>query len=93
MYFGVGGGYGFEYCKKKYGGIIPGLGCSLGPSYSRTWTTHFLTVDGMIGYEFRRDKRFKPFLELGLSQPVVYLNDKNHKNWNPAITLSLGLGW
>lgn len=81
MYFGAGGGYG---CGLREWFVHAGGGLGI---------SHFLTADCMIGWEFRRDKRIKPFLQLELSQPAVYFKGKNYRPWSPAVVFSAGLGW
>ncbi|NGX55001.1 MAG: hypothetical protein KR126chlam2_00622 [Chlamydiae bacterium] len=85
MYFGGGGGYGWMH----HEGFAPVMGGTVGSTHS----TQFLTVDGVVGWEFRRDKRIKPILQLELSQPVKYLKGKNHSQWTPGAVISVGLGW
>ncbi len=83
IFFGGGSGYGCS----RHEGFVPVMG-GVGSSHS----TKFLTVDGVTGCEFRKDKRIKPLLQLELSQPVIYLKGKDHSQWTPSVVLSIGIG-
>lgn len=82
LYFGGGGGYGLSWNDA----VTPG---PFGGSSSHR---QFLTLDGVIGYEFQRTNDIKPFVQLELSQPVAYFKGKDLGNHTPSATLSIGIG-
>jgi hypothetical protein len=85
MYFGGGGGFGIS----RHTAAIPS---TLGGGGSSS-STRFLTVDSVIGWQFWLDQKIKPFLQLEISQPVVYFKGNHHGRWTPAVAICTGLGW
>lgn len=84
LYFGGGVGYGcaYDHDVPRHQGKR---------EYSSIY--HFLTVDGVIGCEFRRDEKFNPILQLEISNCVVGPKSRNYHPWDSTLILSLGIGW
>jgi len=81
----LGGGVGYT---SMYDDAFVPINGGVGTSH----TTQFLTLDGVVGCEFRRDKKIKPILQLELSMPTIYLNDRLQSSRVPSVVLFMGVG-
>lgn len=82
MYFGGGGGFGMSYCETAFNSMgIRGF----------SNVSQFPTIDGVVGWEFRRDKRIKSFIQIEVCHRVMI---EDLRSWNPSsLIFSVGLGW
>lgn len=75
-----------------YVGVGPGLGY-----YGEWYATHkMLTVDAVLGYEFRHAPHFKTFIQLELSQPAFVWDAQSshrHYGYHPGWGLHAGIGF
>lgn len=74
---------------RLYMGIGPGLGynASIGGEGGCG------SLEGIIGYEFRCSSRFRPFIQLELTQPVVRFKSKGPGQYQPGVAISIGVGF
>jgi hypothetical protein len=81
LYLGMGPGVGYHV------DVIP-----MGAPYGGTSHEYgYLTAEGVAGYEWRPARPIKPFVELGISQPVAHFRGRaSHK---PGSGLSFGFGF
>ena len=53
-----------------------------------------VTVEGVLGYEFRHKHHFKTFIQLELSQPTfVFGGHKRRGGYKPGVALTGGIGF
>jgi len=88
----------FLYHKKSlYMGVGPGLGyyeSSVpmgGPFGAATTSSKMLNIEGVVGYQFRKGHRVKPFVQLELSQPTLCFGSAS--THRPGLALSSGLAF
>lgn len=84
--FYVGGGAGIGYVETS--GFVP-----LGGYGSYVSSSGLVLAQATAGYEFRRGKRVRPFVEVGVSQPVSYFSNYSEKTYSPGAVLTFGLGF
>jgi hypothetical protein len=87
LYFGCGPSIGY------YAGGTPGPS-RMGGGRCNEYTC--LNLEGVVGYEFRHARHFKPFVQLELTQPVVYMHTGiNHRKGDhaPGVAITGGLGF
>lgn len=82
IYFGVGPGIGYQLNSIPKGIALHMASCRRG----------FLTVEGLIGYEFRHSDYYKTFMQIELFQPIISLN-KHHRHYKPGIAFTAGIGF
>lgn len=93
----------YPFPKKRnqfYIGMGPGIGyhvssIPMGQPYGATSNQHgSLTVEGIMGYEFRHSALFKTFIQLEVSQPVLNFGEREKcQNYKPGLAISVGLGF
>lgn len=84
FYFGMGPGLGYHLTSVPMGG----------PYGSATTDYGNITVEGLVGYEFRHSNHLKTFIQLELSQPsYVWGRPKPHNGYKPGVALTGGLGF
>lgn len=89
-----------EKRNQLYFGVGPGIGevTDVFPSLFGEEETNelgMLTVEGVVGYEFRHTPCFKTFIQLELTQPVVRFSYRNDGRdyFKTAIALTVGAGF
>jgi hypothetical protein len=89
-----------EECHQFYFGVGPGVGYHLssvpmgGPFGSATREYGNITLEGVVGYEFRHAPHFKTFIQLELSQPIIgFGRHRSHCNYSPGVGLTGGFGF
>lgn len=84
LYFGIGPGVGY------YFDSVP-MGQPFGSGSSQRG---IVTVDGVLGYEFRHNNHLKTFIQLELSQPAVSFGGHGyHRDHTPGVAMSIGIGF
>lgn len=84
LYFGMGPGLGYHLISVPMGGHYGSATTKYGD----------ITLEGLVGYEFRHANHIKTFIQLELSQPsYVFGRPKLHNRYKPGIALTGGLGF
>lgn len=84
LYFGVGPGVGYHLTSVPMGAPFGGATTEYGN----------VTLEGVIGYEFRHARHFKTFIQLELSQPAFgFGGHKHHCSYKPGVALIGGFGF
>jgi hypothetical protein len=84
LYFGIGPGIGYHL------NSIP-LGDSFGSASDERGN---VTIEGVLGYEFRHAPHFKTFIQIELSQPVFgFYGQGRHCSYKPGIAFTGGIGF
>ncbi len=84
LYFGIGPGVGYHSASVPMGG----------PYGSATTEYGNITLEGVIGYEFRHSQHFKTFIQLELSQPIfIFGKHTYHSRYKPGAALMGGVGF
>lgn len=83
-----------------YCGIGPGIGYHLSfvpigqPFGSTSNECGNMTLEGVLGYEFRHARHFKTFIQLELSQPTFGFGGHGpHTSYKPGVALTGGIGF
>lgn len=93
----------YPYYEKKnqfYVGVGPGVGhyensVVIGEHFGvKSHECRFLTIEGVVGYEFRHARYFKTFIQIELSQPAVILKGNvRHHRYKPGVACNAGVGF
>lgn len=84
LYFGLGPGIGYHLTSVPVGG----------PFGSATTKCGNVTLEGVLGYEFRHAHHFKTFIQLELSEPTFgFGRHRHHCGYKPGIAIIGGLGF
>lgn len=83
LYLGFGPGIGYFESSVPMGG----------PFGSASSHCGFLSVDGLVGYEFRHAPRFKTFVQLEISQPIFSFKNQRRSTYKPGFALTAGIGF
>jgi hypothetical protein len=84
LYFGIGTGLGYHLTSVPMGG----------PYGSATTEYGNMTLESVVGYEFRHTRRFKTFIQVELSQPTfVFGRHTYHSSYKPGVALIGGCGF
>lgn len=84
LYLGIGPGLGYHLTSVPLGGPFGGATNEYGS----------VTLEGVVGYEFRHTSHFKTFIQLELSQPTFgFGRHAHHCNYKPGFALTGGFGF
>lgn len=84
LYYGVGPGLGYHLASVPMGGPFGG------------GTTEYgnITLEGVLGYEFRHASHFKSFIQLEISQPSMgFGRHRIYCRFTPGVALHGGFGF
>lgn len=83
-----------------YFGVGPGVGGYLHAVPAVVWvggTTHKygnVTLEGVVGYEFRHSEHFKTFIQLEVTQPIYnFRRQECRYSYKPGLAISCGIGF
>lgn len=84
LYFGIGPGIGYHLSS------IP-MGSPFGSASDKRG---IVTLEGVLGYEFRHAHHFKTFVQIELSQPIFGFGGNGGRcHYKPGIALTAGIGF
>lgn len=84
LYVGVGPGIGYYLTSVPIGGAFGNASYECGS----------VTVEGVVGYEFRHARYFKTFMQLELSQPAFGFGKHGRRcGYKPGVALMGGIGF
>ena len=84
LYFGIGPGIGYHVSAIPMGSPFGGVSHENGN----------VTVEGVLGCEFRHAHHFKTFIQLELSQPTFCFGKHGHHDgYKPGVALTGGIGF
>ena len=84
LYLGFGSGIGYHLSSVPMGQ----------PFGSRSSEYGNVTLEGILGYEFRHASHFKTFIQLELSQPAFGFGGHQHRySYRPGIAFTAGFGF
>lgn len=84
LYFGLGYGIGYHLS------LVP----MCGPFGNTSSEYRHITLEGVLGYEFRHSRHFKTFVQVEFSQPTLnFGRDKHRWDYKPGVALTGGFGF
>lgn len=84
LYFGIGPGIGYHLSSVPMGGPFGATSDQRGN----------VTLEGVLGYEFRHAHHFKTFIQLELSQPTFGFGGHGRRcSYKPGVALTGGIGF
>lgn len=83
LYFGAGPGFGYYLSYYPMGGSYKGASEKEG----------ILTLEGVMGYEFRHTPHFKTFVQLEFTQPLCGFGPVKRRSFQPGAAITGGIGF
>lgn len=98
-YYSIKGMFLFYPYPEKKNQLYFGIGPEIGYQFKAVPLNHSskggrLSLEGVLGYEFRHSDHFKTFIQLELTQPILHFGGGHqHGSLEPGIALTAGIGF